>query len=258
MSGGIAALSAGIVVALRQQLPGQCKTQRDKLALLIATILDVRSANLMALAAALPRDAEGADLRCQWISRFVANHLVVCDEVMALFARGVIAKAAASGRVVLIMDQTEASDCQQVLMLSLRFGEGALPLAWRVEATQGAISFARQKGLLVAVTPWLPSEVDIVMMGDRFYTTPDLIALATAKGWHYRLRLKGNLQVWIGGQKSPLHRHVCGQFPYLTGVELTHSFRTPWHAGQGEGRATQTLAQKASTGRMASTSSRPK
>lgn len=89
MNGGIAALSAGIVAALRQRLSGQHKTQRDKLPLLIATMLDVRNANLMALAAALPRDAEGADLRCQWISRFVANDLVVCDEVMAPFAREV-------------------------------------------------------------------------------------------------------------------------------------------------------------------------
>jgi len=59
-------------------------------------------------------------------------------------------------------------------------------------------------------------------MADRFYGTPDLIALATEKGWHYRLRLKRNLQVWIGGQKSPLHRHVSARLPYLTGVELTH------------------------------------
>jgi len=68
-------------------------------------------------------------------------------------AREVIAKAAASGRVALIMDQTKASDRHQILMVSLRFGERALPLAWRVETTQGAIGFARQKDLLDAITP---------------------------------------------------------------------------------------------------------
>ena len=43
------------------------------------------------------------------------------------------------------MDQTKASDRHQILMLSLRFGERALPLAWRGEATGGAIGFGCQK-----------------------------------------------------------------------------------------------------------------
>ena len=40
-------------------------------------------------------------------------------------------------------------------MLALRCGERALPLAWRVEATEGAIGF--EKALLDAVAPWLPA-----------------------------------------------------------------------------------------------------
>lgn len=129
MTSGIAGLSAGIGAELRQRLPGQRKTQRDKLALLVATMLEVRSANLMALAAALPRPAERADMRFQWISRFIANDRLDCDAVMQPFAREVLAKAAERGRVVLIMDQTRASDRHQILMLSVRFGERALPLA---------------------------------------------------------------------------------------------------------------------------------
>jgi hypothetical protein len=37
------------------------------------------------------------------------------------------------------------SDRHQVLMLALRCGERALPLAWRVEETDGAIGFETQK-----------------------------------------------------------------------------------------------------------------
>ena len=43
------------------------------------------------------------------------------------------------------------SDRHQVLMLALRCGERALPLAWRVEETDGAIGFDTQKALLDAV-----------------------------------------------------------------------------------------------------------
>ena len=60
-------------------------------------MLEVRSANLMALAAALPRTAERADMRYQWISRFIDNEHVVSDEVMAPFAIEVLEQAANQG-----------------------------------------------------------------------------------------------------------------------------------------------------------------
>jgi len=222
MTSAVAEVAAGISADLQRRLPGQRKTQRDKLALLVATMLDARSANLMALAASLPRPAERADMRYQWIARFIDNPRVVCDGVMEPFAREVLARAAASGRVVLIMDQTKASDRHQILMLSLRFGERALPLAWRVEATQGAIGFAVQKQLLAAVAPWLPAQADVCLMADRFYGTPDLIALAIAEGWGYRLRVKSNLRVVAGGHKTSLAEHVTDKRPYLANVALTH------------------------------------
>ena len=52
---GIEHLSHGIIEDLGRPLPGQRKTQREKLGLLVATMLDVRSANPMDVAASLPR-----------------------------------------------------------------------------------------------------------------------------------------------------------------------------------------------------------
>ena len=62
---GIEQLAEMITTDLEQRLPGQRKTQRDKLALLVATMLQVRSANLMDVAACLPRPAERLDSRYQ-------------------------------------------------------------------------------------------------------------------------------------------------------------------------------------------------
>jgi len=222
MTSAVVELAAGISADLQRRLPGQRKTQRDKLALLIATMLDARTANLMALAAALPRPAERADMRYQWVARFIDNPLVDCDAVMEPFAREVLDRAASAGRVVLIMDQTKASDRHQILMLSLRFGERALPLAWRVEATQGAIGFAVQKDLLDTVAAWLTPQMHVCLMADRFYGTPDLIAFAIDKGWDYRLRVKSNLRVFAGGRKTSLAEHVTDRRPYLLNVGLTH------------------------------------
>src|SRR3954449_12370256 len=53
--GGIATVATAIGADLAARLPRQNKKQREGLALLVATALDVRDVNLMELAAALPR-----------------------------------------------------------------------------------------------------------------------------------------------------------------------------------------------------------
>ncbi len=60
---GLLKVSEGVGLELKRLLPGQRKTQREGLALLVATMLDVRSANLMDLAAGLPRAVARIDMR---------------------------------------------------------------------------------------------------------------------------------------------------------------------------------------------------
>ena len=219
---GIVRVAAGIEAELAQRLPRQRRTQRGKLALLVATMLSARSANLMDLAAALPRPAERIDMRYQWITRLLANPWVECDAVMRPFAEEAIRHAgAAGGTVVLILDQSRISARHQMLVLSVRVGERALPLAWRVRATQGAIGFAEQRELLTRVAAWLPPGGRVVLMGDRFYGTPDLIALCRALGWDWRLRLKQDLLVFEAGGETTLADCFARGDHMLSGVELT-------------------------------------
>src|SRR4051794_29459301 len=148
---GIERLADSIKAELEQFLPRQRKTQRAKLSLLVATMLDARSANLMDLAAALPLEADRTDMRYQWIARFLANPLVDTDEVMAPFARQVLERQAGGGEpLALILDQSKISDRHQVLMLAVRFGERALPLAWRGRGARGAGRVSVPKGVLAA------------------------------------------------------------------------------------------------------------
>jgi hypothetical protein len=92
---GIAVWADGITAEPKQRLPGRRKRQRDKLAVLVATMLHVRSANpvsghgasLVELAAGLPRASDRRDMGYQGISRFLANDRVCCDTVMEPFAR---------------------------------------------------------------------------------------------------------------------------------------------------------------------------
>jgi hypothetical protein len=136
MAGGIEAIAATIGADLHRRLPGQNKKQREGLALLTATMLDVRSANLMDVAASLPRDAERLDMRYQWISRLLGNELIDSDEVMAPFASELLQRVGADGRqIILIIDQTQANETQQAIVVAARVGGRSLPIAWCVKET---------------------------------------------------------------------------------------------------------------------------
>jgi hypothetical protein len=222
MMNGIKEIAESLGSELKRRLPKQRKTQRTKLALLVSTMLDVRSANLMDLAAGLPRDADRTDMRYQWIIRLLGNPLVISDAVMEPFAREVLERAAADGEPLsLILDQSKMSDRHQVLMLAVRWGGRALPLAWRVEATEGAIGFDTQRALLEAVVPWLPEQAGVRLLGDRFYGTADLIGWCQQRGWDYRLRLKGNLAVFDATGRTTTGQCARDRVYYLEDVELT-------------------------------------
>src|SRR5881397_2967193 len=204
------------------RLPGQNEKQREGLALLTATMLDVRSANLMDLAASLPRAAGRLDMRYQWISRLLGNERVEVDAVMAPHGREVLARLAEGGRrIVLMIDQTRATGRHQVVMVAARAGGRALPLAWRVKETGGSIGFAEQREALEAVAGLLPVGGRPVLMGDRFYGTPDLIAWCRARDWGWRLRLKQDLLVFEAGGETTLAACLARGDRLLSGIGLT-------------------------------------
>jgi hypothetical protein len=203
--GGIETIAAAITASLVERLPLQNKKQREGLGLLVATALQVRSVNLNELAAALPRTAERLDMRYQWISRVLGNALIDVDAVMAPFAREVLARAGQDGRTAIVMiDQSKVNDEHQMLMISLRVGERALPLAWRLKKTQGAIGFDVQREALEAVAAQLSDKARVMLMGDRFYGSPTLIEWCHAKGWGWRLRCKKELLVFEQGGETTL------------------------------------------------------
>ena len=222
MAGGIEAVAASVSADLLRRLPRQNKKQREGLALLVGTMLDVRSANLMDLSASLPRDSERIDMRYQWISRLLGNELIDTDRVMAPFAGEALQRAAAHGRrLILIIDQSKANDTQQAIVVAVRVGGRSLPVAWRVKETEGAIGFAEQRAALETALTLLPIGAKVVLMGDRFYGSPDLIAWCRSKGWDWRLRLKADLLVFEDGGESTVAECFARHERMLTDVELT-------------------------------------
>jgi len=182
---------------LEERLPKQRATQRRKLSELVGGILVCQTPNLMELSNVLDRPTESAEARYNYVERFLKNPLVDTQVVMAAYARDLLARLGKHQHtVVLMIDQSKANAMLEVLMVSVRLRKRAVPLFWVVKETKGGIGFGDQKALLEAVRSWVPEGCRIMLAGDRFYGTADLVGWCQEQGWRYRLRLKGNLCVY--------------------------------------------------------------
>lgn len=199
MAGTVAQIAQTISDGLKKTHPKMRKTVNRKLSTCIATSIVTQTANTAAWAALLPIETERDDMRCQWVARLLANPLLDPVKIMEPLARACLKKAASHGqKVVMMMDQTEIGHRFAILMISVRVGDRALPLIWHVEAGAANIGFDAQRRLLDLVSTWLPSDVTVMLMADRFYPSTSLFDWLQQHSWDYRLRLKGNLSLDIG------------------------------------------------------------
>src|SRR4051812_49704838 len=112
-------------------------------------------------------------MRDQWIKRVLANAHVISDVVMAPYGREVLARLSAQGQtVVLLIDQTKVSERHQVVMVAVRLGGRALPLAWRVEETRGAVGLVEQRAGPEAAARLFPAGPQPGRVGGRVFRRP--------------------------------------------------------------------------------------
>jgi hypothetical protein len=182
---------------LEKRLPKQRATQRRKLSELVGGMLICQTPNLMELSNVLDRPTESAEARYNYVERFLKNPLVNTEVVMAAYAEDLLSRLAKHQHtLVLMIDQSKVNDTFEVLMVSVRLRKRAIPLFWIAKETKGGIGFMEQKALLEVVRSWLPKGCRVMLAGDRFYGTAELVGWCQRQGWGYRLRLKGNLCVY--------------------------------------------------------------
>jgi hypothetical protein len=193
LKGGVSHVSVTIEEDLLDRDCGLHKAHISGLADMCASALATRSANTAEWSSVLPRRSDDKSKE-RYISRFLGNVLINPVAVMGGFIPELIEMSGSNNQtVVLMMDQSKISDGFECLMVSLRTGERAIPVAWRVIATSGAIGFEIQEKLLNDVLAMVPEAIPILLAADRFYGTSSLISWCKEQGWQYRIRLKGNL-----------------------------------------------------------------
>ena len=224
------------------RLPGCHKSRGEGLSLIASVVLNTRSVDLMENAAALPRDIGSVDHRYQYISRVSSNSRIDADEVMCACAGELFRRLHDAGETIVpALDQSRVNKGHEALMVSVRMRDRALPVAWRVRRTKGAIGWRVQNGLLESLRPRLPEGPCVLLTGDRFCGTARLIGWCREAGRDCRLRMKGNITLQHRGGE-PLTREIAGLIPegivnaelYGTGVFSTigvlheEGHREPW------------------------------
>ena len=226
----------------KRRFPGYHKSRCEGLCTLAAVMLQVRSPNLMELAASLPRSARHQDERYRYITRLLSNPHIDADKVSAGYARDVLAKLCTRDKtIVLMMDQSHINDRNEVLMLSIRVGKRGIPFLWRVRSTQGNIGFEVQKEMLESALRFIPEGANVMLAADRFYGTAALIDWCQDAGWGYRIRLKGNLtlhhqggEITTGEGAKLCPDGLCAAELYGSGVRTNIGFlhekghKEPW------------------------------
>lgn len=194
--GTVRRLAEEVGRGLRAAHPTLRKTVLTKVALAVGAMLEARTPNTVELANVLPLVAERQDMGEQWPRRLLENPLLSSAELLKPWACQALGAACGNGRAaILSVDQTDLGDRFAVLRVSLGVGDRALPLTWIVEAGPANIGVDAQKRLLERVRSWLPAGAEVLLLADRFYPSVELFAWLHERDWHYRLRLKGSLNV---------------------------------------------------------------
>jgi hypothetical protein len=196
-SGGVWHIAEIIADDLKDRETGLSKPLRMGLADLAASVLTCRSVNTTEIANVLPRTVKSAEDSSRFIRRWLSNSKLKPIEVMKGFIPELLYMLTSTGQVaILMLDQSKVGNGFECLMVSLRVGERAIPVAWRVKKTEGEMGYNEQEPLLKAVNDMIPKGIAIMLAADRFYGTAALIALCQSFGWQYRIRLKGNLNLF--------------------------------------------------------------
>jgi hypothetical protein len=171
--------------------------------LLVSSMIVCKTANTMELANVLPKPKIKAEARRQIVWRYLKNEKVDRFAIMAPFARYILSLVSKGNKeIFLSMDQTEISSYYAILMIGVRCGQRALPVAWCAESGEANLGFDRQKEVLEQVAKLIPEGVKVILSADRFYPSVELIEWLKAKGWSYRLRLKKNSLISHGGVRQ--------------------------------------------------------
>ncbi len=145
----------------------------------------------------------------------------------------------------MVLDQTQLGRPgarHGALVLSVGYGERAVPLFWRVKSGEGNLGIESQRELLDLLCDLLDelqteqrSPSGVLLLGDRFFGTTELIRYAQQHGFDYRLRLRGDLIADTGQRVTTTGALAAALSEPISGGKLGGVYLKGVYLGRGTG-----------------------
>lgn len=215
--------------ALARHLSDARATQLDTLAYVLVGITQSVSAQLGAIARAMPLDTRQV-IKEQRLRRFLDN-----DRLTQGVHYQPLVQAALTGlhrqRVHVLIDRVLLRNTQNVLVVSIGFRRRSIPLAWSVLEHRGKSNRTDQQTLLTQALALLPAGVRVTVHGDSEFRSWELFTWLRAHGADVFLGIQGNTYVQMGadGERRLLHDWLVDRatIAYLNEVYVTEDGHGP-------------------------------
>ena len=188
-----------IRMALKQMYPtepkGNLARMLTTLAALVSGIVLGKSCQLPTIARKAPDQAK-ADSRIKRYSRWIQNERVDYESYYLPYVSQVLVNLARIRELVFIIDGSEVGHECITLMISLIYGQRALPMTWLVvKGCKGHLSESVHLELLSQLAQILPENCQAVFLGDGEFDGIGLQAALQSLGLRYVCRTAKNTQL---------------------------------------------------------------
>jgi len=182
-------IKKGLMKLLPFKPTGNYARHLDTMALIINGIIASQSCNLPKIASKVA-DLRKPESRVRSFSRWVSNEKIDFALYYLPFADLLVHSLSAAGKpLTIIFDGSSTGRNCVALVASLVYRNRALPIAWIVrEGSKGHFPEALHLELAERVQQIIPSETEVVFLGDGEFDGAELITLVKSFGWLFVLR----------------------------------------------------------------------
>jgi hypothetical protein len=230
-------IKKGLLQLYPKQLRGNQARHLNTLTGMMTGIVQSKRCHFETMAAKTPGTSKVSS-RSKRFSRYTQNEGIDQETYYMPFIRELIVSLAQRGTLVVVMDGSEVGRGCLALVVSMVYKGRALPLAWMVvKGTKGHFPESAHLELLAQVKAIVPTDTDVIFLGDGEFDGIGLLAEIEAAGWHYVCRTAHNCwvceqDIWL--QLNELCRQA-GDYVCLSQVAFTLQAYDPvtiiawWH-----------------------------
>lgn len=203
-----------IRTAILQLYPTEAK---GNVARMLTTLAGMISGIVLGKSCQLPviarktADQAKADSRIKRYSRWIQNERIDYEGYYLPFVQELLISLADIRELVFVIDGSEVGQQCITLMISLIYGQRALPITWLVvKGCKGHLAERLHLDLLSQLQAILPEDCQAIFLGDGEFDGIDLQAALQSLGLRYVCRTAKNTQLYEDGLPFSFHDLLVG------------------------------------------------